>query len=65
MSRLPETKKQASRSAAAGPPAGLHLQDGGAGTIYLKDNAGVSGDLIIDNGGVVTGLETTLGSAAT
>ena len=31
------------------------LLNGGAGTIYLKDSAQLNGDLILDNGGVVTG----------
>ena len=34
--------------------------EGSAGTIYLEDNAEASGDLIIDNGGLTSGLTTPL-----
>jgi hypothetical protein len=36
--------------------------DGGAGTIYLKDNASVKGDVIVNNGGIVTSNATTVPS---
>jgi hypothetical protein len=36
---------------------------GAAGTIYLKDNAQTNGDLIIDNGGIISGLITPLRTA--
>ena len=39
---------------------GNSSSNGGAGTVYLKDNAQADGDLVVDNGGPVPGLYTRL-----